>query len=191
VTIQSSGTLSPGALLGTTSTLTISNSLTLAGTTWLALNPGTGASDQVRGLTSVTYGGTLALTNVNGALAASNSFKLFTAASYKGAFASVSPTIPAPGLAWNTSTLSTDGTLRLVSTVNAAPTNLTAAVSNNILTLAWPADHIGWRLQSQTNGTAAGLGTNWVDVTGGAATNQMNFTLAPDNGTVFFRMIFP
>ena len=67
----------------------------------------------------MTYGGTLALTNVNLTLAASNVFKLFTAASYKGAFASVNPAIPAPGLAWNTSTLPTDGTLRLVSTVNA------------------------------------------------------------------------
>jgi autotransporter-associated beta strand protein len=186
VTIQSGGTLSPGAVIGTTSTLTISNSLYLSGTTFMALNKGAGTNDQVRGLSSVAYGGTLALTNLNGTLAATDTFKLFAATSYSGAFAGLSPAIPAPGFAWNTNTLTTDGTLRILQTVNTTPTNITSFVSGNTLTLSWPADHIGWQLQIQTNS----LGTNWVDVSGSTATNQMSFTIAAANA-VFFRMIYP
>ena len=36
------------------------------------------------------------------------------------------------------------------------------------LTLSWPADHTGWRLQAQTNNPTTGLGTNWFDVPGSA-----------------------
>jgi autotransporter-associated beta strand protein len=191
VTIQSGGTLSPGAILGTTSTLTISNSLNLAGTTFMALNKSAGTNDQVRGLASVTYGGTLSLTNLSGTLATNDTFKIFSAAGYSGAFAGITPAIPAPGFAWNTNTLTTDGTLRILQTVNLTPTNLTSVVSNNVLTLSWPADHIGWQLQIQTNPASVGLNTNWVNVMGSAPTNQMSFPIDPASDTIFYRMIFP
>jgi autotransporter-associated beta strand protein len=191
VAIQSGGTLSPGAIIGTTSTLTISNSLNLAGTTFMALNKSAGTNDQVRGLPSVTYGGTLSLTNLAGTLATNDTFRLFAATSYNGAFAGVTPAIPAPGFAWNTNTLATDGMLRVLQTVSTAPVNMTNLVTGSTLTLSWPADHIGWRLQAQTNAATAGLGTNWVDVIGSTATNQMSFTIDPASTTVFFRIIFP
>src|SRR5580658_1897442 len=38
------------------------------------------------------------------------------------------------------------------------PTNIVVQVTGNNLTLNWPADHIGWRLQVQTNGVTQGLG---------------------------------
>ena len=37
------------------------------------------------------------------------------------------------------------------------PTNITSTVSGNVLSLTWPADHIGWHLQVQTNSLTAGL----------------------------------
>src|SRR6185369_8254038 len=113
VTILSGGRLSPGTSIGV---LTISNALNLSGVTFMELNAATGTNDLVRGLTSVTYGGTLTLSNLAGALAASNAFKLFGANSYRGAFAALSPASPGQGLAWNTNTLATDGTLRVIST---------------------------------------------------------------------------
>ena len=36
------------------------------------------------------------------------------------------------------------------------PTNITSSVSSNTLTIAWPADHIGWILQAKTNSLSAG-----------------------------------
>ena len=133
----------------------------------------------------------LVLTNLDGTLGTNDTFKLFSATSYSGAFAGVSPAQPRPGLAWNTNTLPMDGTLRLVQTVDTTPTNITAVLSGSALTLSWPADHTGWRLQTQTNALTVGLGTNWVDVPGATATNQMSFTIDPANGSVFYRLIYP
>lgn len=75
--------------------------------------------------------------------------------------------------------------------VNMNPTNVTATVSGGQLTLSWPADHIGWHLQCQTNALNTGLGTNWVDVTGASTTNQMIIPVNPANGSVFFRLVSP
>ncbi len=79
----------------------------------------------------------------------------------------------------------------VISSVNTSPTNIVTSVAGNQLTLAWPADHIGWKLQSQTNSASAGISTNWSDVAGSAATNQMTFTIDPANPTVFYRMTYP
>ena len=51
---------------------------------------------------TLTYGGTLTLTNISAPLAAGNSFTLFSAAGYSGSFATISPATPGAGLAWNT-----------------------------------------------------------------------------------------
>src|SRR5439155_19015372 len=104
VSVLAGGTIAPGNSIGN---LTINNSLSLSGATVMELNAATGASDLIRGLTSVTYGGTLILSNLSGTVSASNVFKLFSASSYNGAFASIplTPSTPGPGLAWNTNTL--------------------------------------------------------------------------------------
>jgi autotransporter-associated beta strand protein len=188
VTIQSAGRLAPGPSIDA---LTISNSLSLAGVTVMELNAATGTNDLVRGLTSVTYGGTLSLSNLAGTITASMAFKLFSANSYSGAFAALTPASPGPSLAWNTNTLATDGTLRISSVVSTAPVTITNTAAGNLLTLSWPADHIGWRLQAQTNSIFVGLDTNWLDVPNAIATNQMVFTLDPTVGSVFFRLLYP
>ena len=157
----------------------------------MELNAAAGTNDLVRGLTSVTYGGTLTLSNLAGAITASNTFKLFSANSYSGAFAALIPASPGQDLAWNTNTLPTDGTLRVSSVVSTAPVTIASTASPSLLTLSWPADHIGWRLQAQTNSISVGLGTNWFDVPNSTATNQMTFTLDPTSGSVFYRLRYP
>jgi hypothetical protein len=154
----------------------------------MELNATTHTNDLVRGLTTVTYGGTLVLSNVAGAITAADTFKLFGANIYRGAFAGLTPASPGPSLAWNTNTLTTDGTLRVVST---APVTMASSISANLLTLFWPREDIGWRLQAQTNSLSVGLSTNWLDVPGSIATNQMSFTLDPNAGCVFYRLIYP
>jgi len=76
-------------------------------------------------------------------------------------------------------------------TVATNPTNLVYQVSGGTLTLSWPGDHTGWRLQAQTNSLAQGLGTNWFDVAGATATNQMLIPINATNGSVFYRMTYP
>ncbi len=76
-------------------------------------------------------------------------------------------------------------------TVNTTPTNIVAVVSGSQLALSWPADHIGWKLQSQTNAASVGLSATWYNVSGSSETNQMTFTIDPSNPTVFYRMTYP
>ena len=83
------------------------------------------------------------------------------------------------------------GSLRVAVSVNPNPTNLTATVSGSTLTLSWPADHTGWRLQVQTNSLSTGLSGNWSDVPGSTAVNTVNTTINPANGAVFYRMVYP
>ena len=74
--------------------------------------------------------------------------------------------------------------------VNTTPAKIVVSVSGNQLTLSWPADHIGWTLQLQTNALGAGLSTNWHDVAGSTVTNQMTIPVNPANPAVFYRMKF-
>lgn len=76
-------------------------------------------------------------------------------------------------------------------TVNTTPTNIVSSISGNQLTLTWPADHIGWELQVQTNNLSGGIGTNWVDVSGSTTTDQITTTMNPTNGCVFYRLVYP
>lgn len=186
VTVQAAGRLAPGASIGT---LTVNNSLTLSGTTVMELDAAIGTNDLVRGLTTIVYGGTLNLSNLAGTITASNTFKLFGANSYSGAFAALTPSIPGPGLAWNTNTLPTDGTVRVVSTTPAT-LSVTRAVpsATQSLSISWPADHTGWRLQSQTNSLST---SNWFDLPDSIATNQMSFSIDATLGSVFYRLVYP
>jgi fibronectin type 3 domain-containing protein len=75
--------------------------------------------------------------------------------------------------------------------VSTAPILLPMQRTGQQLQFAWPMDHLGWRLQAQTNSTGFGIGTNWVTLSGSAATNIISVPIDPRNGNVFFRLIFP
>ena len=74
--------------------------------------------------------------------------------------------------------------------VNPNPTNLVWQISGNSLLLSWPADHIGWQLQSQTNSLNAGLGTNWSPLTGSTTGNVWTVPMDLRNGAIFFRLFY-
>lgn len=76
-------------------------------------------------------------------------------------------------------------------TVNLTPTNITSSLSGNQLTLSWPADHLGWVLQSQTNSLSSGITSTWSDVLGSETNTQAVITIDPANPTVFFRLRSP
>jgi hypothetical protein len=122
-------------------------------------------------------------------LVAGDKFKLFNKAG-TGVFGAV--TLPAlgAGLAW-TNKLATDGNIAVVQTVNLTPPNILMQLNSTSLTLNWPADHTGWRLQSQTNSLNAGLGTNWWLVAGSEATDRWTVPVDANNPTVFFRLTYP
>jgi autotransporter-associated beta strand protein len=115
VTTVANSTIVPGGL-SVAGTLTVTNTATLGGNTIMLLN-NAGNSSQLTA-TNINYGGTLTVSNIGPALAAGNSFNLFTAAGYSGAFANIIlPALPA-GLGWNTNALNTSGTLSVVVTAS-------------------------------------------------------------------------
>ena len=113
VQVQAGGAIAPGPGLGT---LAISNTLDLAGQARMKINK-TGAtltSDLIGGVSTLTYGGTLAVTASGDALAAGDSFKLFDATNYTRAFASYDLPALDAGLGWDTSNLAVNGTIIVV-----------------------------------------------------------------------------
>jgi autotransporter-associated beta strand protein len=116
VTVQSGGTLAPGDSVGK---LTINNTLSLltGGNVVIEIDKAAATNDVIAGLSGITYGGTLSISNLNLDLASGDSFTIFKSSSYTAsAFDSIVPLTPGPNLAWDTSRLTVDGTLKVAST---------------------------------------------------------------------------
>lgn len=183
VEIGSAAKLAPGTSLGT---LTINSNLTLAGSAVFELNRTNSPanSDRVAGLSSVTYGGTLVVTNVGEDLQVGDSFKLFDGAAYGGSFSSI--TYPV-GYGF-TNKLAIDGTIEVTSVPASEPPTLNYEVDGANWVFTWTGS--GFKLQSQTNVLSVGLtATNWSDVPGGSTSGVS--VPGPDKNqpAVFFRLI--
>lgn len=143
------------------------------------------------GALTVNGNSTIKITGTTG-LAAGNTYPLIANAGISGTGGFVL-SIPA-GL---TANLVTNGTTIVLNVtaiappVNTSPTNITTVVSGGNLTLTWPTDHTGWRLQVQTNSLSVGLGTNWFTVANSTTTNSMTIPINAASGSVFYRMVYP
>jgi len=71
------------------------------------------------------------------------------------------------------------------------PTNIVTQLVGNQMQLSWPQDHLGWRLQIQTNDLSTGLSTNWATVANSTNLDTTNLVIDPANGSVFLRLIYP
>ncbi len=79
----------------------------------------------------------------------------------------------------------------LATVTSLTPVSLAVVSTPGQLQFSWPSDHIGWRLEAQTNAPGAGLGTNWITVANSATTNQITIFIGSTNGSVFFRLKYP
>jgi autotransporter-associated beta strand protein len=198
VTIQSGGTLAGGYQVGVYNSFSISGALTLSGTASLRIDKpgGSPTSDLITGMSQVTYGGTLVVSNATNtaALALNDKFTLFTSAgSYSNTFANFNlPALPA-GLRWDTSGLGVDGSIQVVagSTLPTAPTNLVFAVvgGGSQLHLSWPSNYTGWLVQS--NGVSLANTNFWFTVPGSDLTNELFLPVDRSKTNVFYRMLYP
>jgi beta-glucanase (GH16 family) len=201
ITVYSGGTLSgggiinapvstlPGATLapgptGSSSVgyLTISNSLTLAGTTTLALNKTAQTNDSIRGLSSVSYGGTLNVVNLSGALNAGDTFTLFQSGAYGGAFTSVALPPLFAGLAWYTNSLVVDGTISVISTVPPTITAISQLPDANFQISGIGLPGVNYQLLTTTNLTPPIL---WLPLTNQTADGTGAFQFIDWNATNF------
>ncbi|HEY4414855.1 MAG TPA: autotransporter-associated beta strand repeat-containing protein [Verrucomicrobiae bacterium] len=185
-------TVTNGAIeAGTTNligTLTLNNNLMLAGNTLVKINQSSGTSDLFTGQTNVTYGGVLTVTNLSGSLTTNSTFTVFNPGASAGNFASIAGS-PGAGMHYTF----TNGVLSVAAgdLIANNPTNISFAVSGNTMSLSWPADHLGWILQSQTNSASLGLSTNWVDVAGSDSMTGTNILINPKTPAAFYRLRHP
>jgi len=173
VTVNSGATLSPGNSIGA---LTINGTVTLQGTTFMELNKSLGTNDVIRGATAIQYGGTLSLTNLSGTLVTNDSFKLFYANTYSGAFARIVPAIPGLGLAWNTNTL-TDGTLGIVAAATSSPGINAVEMSGGALVFRGTNGVPGWTYYVLTSTNLTVPLTNWDVIATRAFDTSGNFSV--------------
>jgi len=197
---QAGATLEPGipangVLTNTIGTLKAGGAASISGAVVMKINRAAApTSDEfVAPGISVNSGATLTVTNLGSTnFVAGDTFTLFSTPII-GAFSTVAlPALSGTNLFW-TNNLAVNGSLAVaaVFTVNSTRTNLLAAVAGSTLTLSWPADHLGWHLQVQTNSASSGLGTNWVTIPGSDSVISTNLTINPANGSVFYRMVYP
>lgn len=123
VTVASGAELAPGGTgIGTLNT---NGSLDLAGNTTFELNKSgaTLTGDTISGFSKVTYGGTLTLVFTGDAPALNDTYQLFAAGAggtFAGGFASITglPVLD-PGLQWETTSLLTNGSIKVINTASA------------------------------------------------------------------------
>ena len=172
VEIANDGLLAPGNGIGT---VTINNTLTMdaGSTTVMEVNKSASTHDLVQGVTTLTYGGTLVINNVAGSFVSGDSIHLFSAASYAGAFTSISPATPGPGLTWDTSALATIGDIKVAGGGAPQITGTTVIGTNFIFSGSGGTAGAGFSVLSQTN-LAIPL-TNWPVISTGTFDGSGNF----------------
>ena len=173
VTVQAGGTLAPGTTIGA---LSINNTLTLnaLSTNVFEINSSALAGDQVLGLSAVTYGGRLVITNLaGGSIAAPMNFKLFDAATYHPAqFSAIQWPALAPNLMW-TNMLNVDGTVAVIAyTPTEAPQVAGVAMlpDHNFSLMVTGAIGSSWSLRA-TNKVAEPV-ANWPVIQTGTVTTS-------------------
>lgn len=189
ITVNSGGTLSPGT--NGIGTLTTYQYLTLqpGSTTAVDVNAATSTSDLMQVSISANYGGTLVVTNHAGTPTLGQTFTLFIAGSPGvGNFDAITPP-PGPGLAWKFDP--SNGQLSVVTGPSTTPTTVTAVAVGSNYEVSWPADHIGWQLQVQTNAVSVGISNNWMPWTGSTTTNKVYVPILQSNPSVFLRLTYP
>jgi hypothetical protein len=142
--------------------LTFATAPTLSGTNYLKITNGLNADKIVLSSGTLTYGGTLTVTNL-GTLSGGEVFTLFSAPGYAGAFSATNLPALGAGLNWLTGNLGVNGSI----SVNRAPVATTMTVT-------------------RTAGLAvlislANVATNWSDADGGTVT-LTGITLVTTNG---------
>jgi hypothetical protein len=73
--------------------------------------------------------------------------------------------------------------------LNPNPTNILFSVTGNTLYLSWPADHLGWSLQSNSVSVVASNG--WFAYPNSTNMTNVGITINRSKTNVFFRLANP
>ena len=152
------------ALVPKASTLRVGGDLTLESGASLVLDASsTNLLDQLAVDGTLTLGGTLVIESPTNLLVSGDAITLFDAGAVAGSFEDLQLPELELGLAWDTAGMS-NGVLSIYRVTSVDPVNVAIAVSSNGISLSWPADHTGWRVEynyeSLTNEAA------WMSLSG-------------------------
>ena len=133
--INSGGTITAGSA-SAIGVLAVTGAITNNGATVMKLNrSNTPTSDELNCSRTITLSGALTVNNLGPTPQLNDTYTLFSATGYSGSFSSVTlPALPA-GLAWNTSSLTSNGRLSVVASplvTSLTPLNPTAECSSNL-----------------------------------------------------------
>ena len=151
------------------------------------VDAGGNLSDNVQGITTVNYNGTLVISNTAGALFEGQTFQLFGAAAHNGTFATVASA--EGGATWSFDP--TTGVATVLSTMATTPTNISFVINpaGTELTLSWPSSHSGWIAQS--NSVDVADAAQWFDIPGSDSGTVLVIPIDKSAGTVFYRLRKP
>ena len=190
VLVATGGALAPGDPLDT---LNFNSDLTLAAgsKTFVQVRHSPFTNDAVIVASTLTEGGTLNVTNIGGVLTNGDTFQLFSAANFAGAFNSFVLPALTSNLVWNTNLLSINGTLSVaayappvIGQININGTNLDISGTGGIA---------GWNYYVLTATNLAApvwkfIATNQFDVNGNF---DFNSTFPPGSPQQFYRLQLP
>lgn len=182
--IQNTNALADGDLALGAGTFTVNNSLSMLPETAFNYELGTNAATTVvRG--NLTLGGTINLSAGGGFT--SGVYPLMT---YTG---NLTGSLPALGTVPAGYTYSFDtnavGIVNLnVTFIAMEPAHLTLIVSAGRLQLSWPTDHLGWTLQTNSDGLAAS--NAWFPYPGSPSVTNVTIPVDSTASNVFFRLIY-
>ena len=173
-------------------TFTVNNDIILSGNVFIRVDKSLAQpNDKIAATGTITNTGTgtVTVTNIGvTALAPGDTFQVFTKPVINGD----ALTVTGEGVTWQNN-LAVDGSIRVVSVIPNYPTNMTFAFRNGVLDLSWPATHLGWILQCQTNTLSVGLNPTgpWYDIPGSETVTAMSIPVDPATPTVFYRLRHP
>ncbi|MDB6122645.1 MAG: hypothetical protein JWQ71_1638, partial [Pedosphaera sp.] len=152
---------------------------------------GSGVNDAVQAGAGIAYGGTLNLANISGApLAVGNSFQIFSAPSYTGSFANITPPTPGAGLVWNLTQLGSGKLNVAAAPLQPRVSGVLAQGGDLILNGSNGVAGAGYYVLASTNleiplASWTMLATNNFDMNG---TFRFTNLLAPGGGQRFYRI---
>lgn len=188
--VGGSGMVSPGGGTGgSTGILTVTNAITLNGTAWMKLNRTAGTTSDRLAASTITYGGTLVITNIGSPLQVGDTFTLFSGSSLNtGSFG----TIVLPNYyGIDTSSLTVNGTITVTNAFRPAISTVDfSTLSSGTITL------------TLTNGVASGavniltstnLSSGWTTNTattfdGNGNLNSYSLTVSNDLPQLFIEL---
>jgi autotransporter-associated beta strand protein len=168
------------------------SNLTVAAGSTLEFQNVTSTTMPLIAASNVTVSGscTVKITGTNGLVAGSSYPLVSYAGTLSGSFTNLQLQMPYGwrGTLANSANKFSLANVAVVSTVSPV---LNFTNTGSQLRFNWPSANTGWRLQSQTNALASGLGTNWADISTATSTNQITLPIVTTNGSVFFRLVYP